>query len=186
VASRISCGMIHRLLRRAAAVVVLAAACRGEVAPSEPPPATAPAEPTAASAGVEPRKEEATVTAPSHPDPPPPGPALAPEAVVPHFQRWWATWTKEHLATHPLRVTFDERVAAGGTVKAEACDVLAEHVAERAPAGSPELLYGDPSALRGRSDRCWWLHHDGMLSAGLGAALGRDGQVLVVWVVLEG
>jgi hypothetical protein len=71
-------------------------------------------------------------------------------------------------------------------VKAEACDELAEHVSARAPVGSPELLFGDPSALRGRTDRCWWLHHDGLLSTGLGAALASDGRVLVVWVVLEG
>ena len=108
------------------------------------------------------------------------------DAVVPHFQRWWKVWSSEHLATHPLVATLDERVAAGGHAKQEACDVLAEHIAERAPAGSPARLFGDPAALRGRSSRCWWLHHDGMMGPGLGAALASDGTVLVVWIVSEG
>ena len=126
------------------------------------------------------------MTTTNPPTPAPAGPPLAAEAVVPHFQRWWKAWSGEHMATHPLKATLDERVAAAGTVRSEACDVLAEHVSARAPAGSPELLFGDPAALRGRSDRCWWVHHDGMMGAGLGAALASDGRVLVVWVVLEG
>lgn len=115
-----------------------------------------------------------------------PGPPLSATDVVPTFQRWWKAWSPEHLASHPLRVTLDERVAAGGRAKQEACDVLAEHVSERAPTGSPELLLGDPAALRGRGDRCWWLHHDGMMGPGLGAALASDGTALVVWIVSEG
>lgn len=118
--------------------------------------------------------------------PPPPGPPLAAADVVPAFQRWWTPWSSEHLAAHPLKARLDELVTAGGHAKQEACDVLAEHVAARAPAGSPELLLGDPAVLRGRSERCWWLHHDGMIGAGLGAALAADGTVLVVWIVSEG
>lgn len=127
---------------------------------------------------------------PPTPAPPPshtpPGPPLAAAEVAPAFQRWWAPWSSEHLRAHPLKQGLDERVAAGGHAKPQACDALAEHVTERAPAGSPELLYGDPAALRGRGDRCWWLHHDGMMGPGLGAALASDGTVLVVWIVSEG
>lgn len=183
--------MIQRVLRRAAIVVTIAGGCRGEAAaPSEPPPASA-AAPSPSPAKTEPAASKAPAEPPMttpepSPEPASPGPPLAPEAVAPHFQRWWAAWSKEHLAAHPLRATLDERVAAGGTVKAQGCDALAEHVQARAPLGSPELLHGDPAALRGRTDRCWWLHHDGMMGAGLGAALASDGRVLVVWVVLEG
>jgi hypothetical protein len=196
MAWRISCGMI---LRRGIAIgVVLAGGCRGETAPvSEPPPAaTRGPSPSAAPQEREPTRAEAdgkepTMTTPEPspaPDtaPVPLGPPLAAGEVAPAFQRWWATWSSEHLAAHPLRARLDERVKAGGNAKAEACDVLAEHVRGRAPVGSPELLYGDPAALLGRSDRCWWLHHDGMMGAGLGAALASDGRVLAVWVVLEG
>lgn len=105
------------------------------------------------------------------PDPssaPPLGSMLAPDAAVPTFRRWWATWSGEHLAANPLRDRLDELVARGGTARTEACDVLAEHARERAPVGSSELLYGDPAALLGRTDRCWWLHHDGMMGPGLG------------------
>lgn len=116
----------------------------------------------------------------------PPGPPLAAAQVVPTFQRWWKPWSSEHLAAHPLEDRLDELVAAGGHAKQEACDVLAEHVAARAPTGSPELLLGDPAVLRGRGDRCWWVHHDGMMGPGLGAALASDGTVLVVWIVSEG
>jgi hypothetical protein len=188
MAYRISCGMIRSAL---ALVIGLAAGCRGETAaPSEPPKAaTAEAGRGAAKAPeAEPERapEEAPVTTTNPPTPERTGPSLSTEAVVPHFQRWWKEWSAERMATHPLRGRLDELVAAGGTVKAEACDVLAEHVSTRAPVGSPELLLGDPAALRGRSDRCWWVHHDGMMGAGLGAALASDGRVLAVWVVLEG
>lgn len=171
--------------------MVLVGGCRGETAPSEPPKAgePAPSELAPAKAPAPPSEQSEPTpmtTTPPSPEPEPPGPPLAAEAVVPHFQRWWKAWSRGHLASHPLRATLDERVAVGGTVKAEACDALADHVKARAPAGSPELLHGDPAALRGRSDRCWWLHHDGMMGPGLGAALGSDGRVLVVWVVLEG
>lgn len=191
MAWRISCGMIHRGFVLAS-VLCFAGGCRGEAAaPSEPPPApgaAAPSAPVEASAPARetPKEPPMTTTPVPSSEPASPGPALAAEAVVPHFQRWWAAWSKEHLAAHPLRVTLDERVAAGGTSKPQACDALAEHVRERAPLGSPELLHGDPAALRGRTDRCWWLHHDGMMGPGLGAALASDGQVLAVWVVREG
>jgi hypothetical protein len=125
----------------------------------------------------------------TEPDPPAAleGPPLAADAVAPAFGRWWVPWSKAQLAAHPLRVTLDEHVASGKpTVRSEACDELAEHVRERAPAGSPELLHGDPSALLGRTDRCWWLHYDGIMGPGLGAALTTHGRVLVVWIVLEG
>lgn len=191
MACRISCGMI-RSGRALAIVIALAAGCRGETAPSEPPkPATAEAGPGAAKV-PEPEPEpvrapeEAPVTTTNPSTPERTGPSLSTEAVVPHFQRWWKEWSAERMATHALRGRLDELVAAGGTVKPEACDVLAEHVSTRAPVGSPELLFGEPDALRGRTDRCWWVHHDGMMGAGLGAALASDGRVLAVWVVLEG
>lgn len=185
MAWRISCGMIQRRCSAAVMLLVITGGCRGEpAAPSEPPKATTPA------AGPSPattKKDEPMPTTPAPTAAPEPlGPALAAEAVAPAFGRWWAAWSKEHLATHPLRATLDERVAAGGTVKAHACDELAAHAHERAPVGSAELLYGNPAALRGRTDRCWWLHHDGMMGPGLGAALASDGRVLVVWVVREG
>jgi hypothetical protein len=177
------------MIRRATVLaVVLAGGCRGEAsAPSEPPKAAEaaktaetaePAESAAKAREAESSAEgtqtkEASVTT-TPPSPEPAGPPLAAEAVVPHFQRWWKAWSPEHLATNPLQARLDELVAAGGTVKAQACDVLADHVEERAPTGSPELLYGTPAALRGRTDRCWWLHHDGMMGAGLGAALASD------------
>jgi hypothetical protein len=198
MACRISCGMIRRAVVLA---VVLASGCRDEAtAPSEPPKAAEagkpaePAEPSSPgktreaepSAGTQTTKEASVTTTPPSAEPEPAGPPMAAEAVVPHFQRWWKTWSGEHLVGNPLRDRLDKRVAAGGKVKSEACEVLADHVKARAPVGSPELLFGDPAALRGRTDRCWWLHHDGMMSTGLGAALASDGRVLVVWVVLEG
>ena len=186
MAWRISCGMIRRQGVLASVLVVAGlGGCRGEAAaPSEPPKAVV-------GSGAPPITKEAPMTTVSpipepEPEPEPAGVPLTAEAVTPHFQRWWSKWSPEHLASNPLRVTLDERVAAGGTVKAEACEVLADHVSARAPTGSAELLFGDPAALRGRTDRCWWLHHDGMMGAGLGAALASDGRVLVVWVVLEG
>jgi hypothetical protein len=196
MAFRISCGMIRRAVVLA---MVLASGCRGEAAaPSEPPKASAAAKPAEPSRAGETReaepspevtqttKEASVTTTPPSPEPEPAGPPMAAEAVVPHFQRWWKTWSAEHLASNPLQARLDGRVAAGGTVKTQACEELADHVSARAPAGSPELLFGDPAALRGRADRCFWLHHDGMMSTGLGAALASDGTVLVVWVVLEG
>lgn len=186
----------------ASALALPVVGCRGDAAaPSEPPKSDVPkrdaprsevavtnasaanAREPAADPGA---SEEAAVTTTRPPTPAPEGPPLAADAVVPHFQRWWKVWSSEHLATHPLVATLDERVAAGGHAKQEACDVLAEHIAERAPAGSPARLFGDPAALRGRSSRCWWLHHDGMMGPGLGAALASDGTVLVVWIVSEG
>ena len=169
-------------------VGLLASGCRGEAAaPSEPPKAGEAAKPAESSPeGTQTTKEAPVTTTTPSPEPEPAGPPMAAEAVVPHFQRWWKTWSAEHLVGNPLRDRLDARVAAGGTVKSEACEVLAEHVKARAPVGSPELLFGDPAALHGRTDRCWWLHHDGMMSTGLGAALASDGRVLVVWVVLEG
>jgi hypothetical protein len=166
--------MTQKLPRSVALAVVLAGGCRGETAvPGDPP------------ANPAPSHQEARVTAtPTKPQPS--GPALAAEAVVPHFQAWWKTWSSEHLVGHPLKARLDERVAAGGTAKEEACDVLAAHVEERAPAGSQELLYGDPAALRRAGERCWSVHHDGMMGPGLGGALANDGAVLAVWVVLEG
>jgi hypothetical protein len=194
MACRISCGMIRRAVVLA---VMLAAGCRGgAAAPSEPLTAAGAAEPSGSmekARKVEPRaegtqrtKEASVTTTPPSPEPEPAGPPLAAEAVVPHFQRWWKPWSNEHLAANPLKEELDERVAAGATAKSEACEQLAAHVSARAPVGSPELLFGDPAALHGRTDRCWWLHHDGMMSTGLGAALASDGRVLVVWVVLEG
>jgi hypothetical protein len=193
MACRISCGMIRSGL---ALVLALAAGCRGETAaPSEPPKAAAKTEadrePDHGAAKVpeteaERAPEEAPVTTTTPPIPERNGPSLSAEAVVPHFQRWWKEWSAAHMATHPLKGRLEELVATGGTVKSQACDVLAEHVSTRAPMGSPELLFGDPDALRGLGDRCWWVHHDGMMGAGLGAALAIDGRVLAVWVVLEG
>jgi hypothetical protein len=196
MACRISCGMIHSGVA-IAIVLAGAAGCRGDAsAPSEPPrdvgaaeagageAKAREAEPSAQGTQTTETKEASVTTTP--PTPEPAGPPLSTEAVVPQFQRWWKTWSVDAMAGHPLKARVDELVAAGGTVKAEACDVLADHVTERAPMGSAELLFGDPAALRGRGDRCWWVHHDGMLSAGLGAALASDGRVLAVWVVLEG
>lgn len=166
--------MIERLNHRIVIVVAIAGGCRGETtAPRELPPPKAP--PSAS--------EETRVTTP--PRSPESGP-LAADAVVPHFQRWWKRWSSQHLAADPRRTTLDERVAAGGAARSTACDVLATHVEERAPAGSPELLLGDPATLRGRGGQCWWLHHDGLMGPGLGSALAEDGTVLVVWVVREG
>jgi len=194
MACRISCGMIRRKIAIAIAVV-LAGACRGEAAaPSEPPKAVGVvAEPAGSSKearelepsveGTQTTKEASVTTTP--PSPEPLGPAMAADAVVAHFQRWWKPWSDEHLATNPLKARLDERVAAGGTVNTKACDELADHVSARARAGSV-VLFGNPSALHGRSDHCWWVHHDGMMTTGLGAALASDGKVLVVWVVLEG
>lgn len=179
--------------------LVLGGGCRGDPR-SEPPPAPsrAPVEdeaseqsstmqdPAADLQAPEDVVEKPPMTTPETNVPPPLGPPLSTDAVVPSFRRWWATFSGDQLTSHPLRATLDERVATGGTVRAEACDTLAEHVRERAPKGSPELLHGDPASLDGRTDRCWWLHHDGMLGPGLGAALASDGRVLAVWIVVEG
>ncbi len=137
-------------------------------APPEPTPMTRPAAPTPPPADAE-----------------PPGPPLAAEEVVPTFRRWWAPWSKAQLAGHPLQATLDERVAAGGTVRSEACGWLEAHVRERAPEGSPERLYWDLAKIA-QDAPCWWIHHDGMMGPGLGAALTRDGRVAAVWVVREG
>ena len=198
MAWRISCGMIRREGARAS-VLVLASlvslvsmmiACRGDAAAPSEPPKAAGGEPSSGAATPAPTPAaEASMTTPD-PDPPPgdvaPGPPLAAADVGPAFQRWWTPWSKEHLATHPLKDRLDELAARGGTVKEQACDALADHVADRAPAGSPERLLGDPAALRGRGERCWWLHHDGLMGPGLGAALASDGTVRVVWIVSEG
>lgn len=198
MAWRASCGMIHK----GVAMAVVLGGCRGEMAtPSEAPKAaTAPSQSAAEDREAVPNEasEETVVTSPRPSPPPesssspepsplpePPGPPLAAADVVPHFQRWWKVWSSENL-TNPRKATLDARVAARGTVEAEACDVLGEHVKKHAPVGSPELLFGDPAALLGRGDRCWWVHHDGRIGPGVGAALASDGTVLVVWVVLEG
>ena len=168
--------MIERLNQgiTIAIAVALGGGCRGETtAPSAPPQTDTAAHP----------KETLVTTPPKNPEP---GPPLTADTVVPHFQRWWKQWSSEHLAAHLQKATLDERVAAGAAAKLEACAVLAAHVEERAPVGSPELLFGDPATLRGRGDRCWWLHHDGLMGPGLGSVLASDGTVLVVWVVREG
>ena len=195
MAWRISCVMIRSSGALASVLAVAClGGCRGEVAAPIEPPKAAVSEPSPRKQPDEHAPPLAGTQEPSMTTPPraprpanePPGPPLAAADVVPTFQRWWNAWAPEHLASHPLRDRFDELVAADGHAKPQACDELAEHVSARAPAGSPERLFGDPAALRGRGDRCWWLHHDGMMGAGVGAALASDGTVLVVWIVSEG
>lgn len=206
MAWRASCGTILRSRPRrsgsalarvhalALAWGLVAAGCRGE------PTRTASgndALTTGHSAG--PRTAEATtspestpMTSPTVPTPPSADvepfvlkPMLAAEEVVPTFQRWWSSWSKAQLAGHPLQATLDERVAAGGTVRSEACGWLVAHVRERAPEGSPERLLWDDAAIT-QDARCWWIHHDGMMGPGLGAVLTSHGRVAAVWVVREG
>jgi hypothetical protein len=157
--------------------------CRDAASPSEPP-----------ATGTTEREQALDAPAPAtsepSPDPSPtPEPVGAPigrEQVVETFQRWWTPWSLERLATHPLRAQLDALVAAGATLTSDSCDRLAAHIDERAPSGSPELLFGDTARLREGAETCWWLHHDGMMGPGLGAALASDGQVWVVWIVSEG
>jgi hypothetical protein len=199
---RISCGTI-----RSSIIVIglVLGGCRGESAPAiEPPTRLGPAHDdaivgsevrdAATPDAVDPADDARQTSSDGRPEspapeersPPPVGTPLASDAIAASFRRWWVTFSRDQLASHPDREWLDQRVDATTTPRARSCDELAEHVRQRAPAGSPELLYGDASALEGRTDRCWWLHHDGMLDSGLGAALGSDGRVLAVWIVLEG
>ncbi len=153
--------------------------------------ATGPSEP-GSPPPVEPRRDAASEPPTSEPEAPHAtepehaGPPISREQVVATFQRWWTPFSNAQLTSHPLRAQLDALAAAGGTPKQDACERLAGHVDERAPAGSPALLHGATARLREQDEPCWWLHHDGMMGPGLGAVLASDGRVLVVWIVSEG
>jgi hypothetical protein len=207
MASRASCGTTFSVVY---GLGLLLAGCRGETTPKSEPPrsvASQEAEPKpSVSTGEVPAQatetpldgtEHGSTTRPSDDAKalsqtvaeevaPVPGPPLSREAVASTFRQWWATFSPELAGPESARRTLDDLVKAGSTPREEDCAELAEHVRQRAPFGSPQLLHGDPSALEGRTDRCWWLHHDGFMGPGLGAALASDGRVLAVWVVLEG
>lgn len=170
-----------RPCRLVALLALALVGCRTDATGSSEPGSLEPVEPSRDDAS----EPEPTATEPA-PTPELAAPPIARDQVVATFQRWWTPFSNAQLTSHPLRAQLDALAAAGGTPKQDACERLASHVDERAPAGSPALLHGAAARLREQDQPCWWLHHDGMMGPGLGAVLASDGRVLVVWIVSEG